>query len=124
MEAVALNVPAVVAGAVAAFVFGWVIYHPKVLGRIWAEGSGVELSSSPPVLAMVLQALALLALATVVGMTATVNFLGTALLAIAAVALFVASGGAFTGKTAGAIAVDVIYILGAGVLMIAAQGLL
>ena len=124
MEAVALNVPAVVAGAVAAFVFGWVMYHPKVLGRIWAEGSGVELSNSPPVLAMVLQALALLALATVVGMTATVNFLGTALLAIAAVALFVASGGAFTGKTAGAIAVDVIYILGAGVLMIAAQGLL
>ncbi len=46
------------------------------------------------------------------------------MLAIAAVALFVASGGAFTGKSAGAIAVDVGYILGAGVLMIAAQGLL
>jgi len=124
MEAEALNVTAVVAGAVAAFLFGWVIYHPKVLGQIWAEGSGVEMTGSPPIMAMVLQALALLALATVVGMTATVNFLGTAVLAIAAVALFIASGGAFIGKSTGAILTDVAYALGAGVLMIAAQGLL
>ena len=124
MDAEALNITAVVVGAVAAFVFGWIIYHPKVLGRIWAEGSGVAPSNAPPVLAMVLQLLALLALALVLGTTATVNFLGTALLAIAAVALFIASGGAFTGKTTGAILVDVAYVWGAGALMIAAQGLL
>ena len=124
MEAEALNTTAVVAGAVAAFVFGWVLYHPRVLGRIWAEGSGVDLGGAMPVMAMILQAAALLALSAVVGLTATLNLLGTAILAIVAVVLFVAAGGAFARKGTGAIAVDIGFALGAGVLMIAAQGLL
>ena len=41
MEGEALNITAVIAGAVAGFVFGAVIYHPKVLGTIWANGSRV-----------------------------------------------------------------------------------
>ena len=124
MEGEALNITAVIAGAVAGFVFGAVIYHPKVLGTIWANGSGVSLDGKPPVLAFLLQILALLALAIVVGMTATVNFLGTAILAILAAALFVASGGVFQRKTSGAVATDAVHIIGAGALMIAMQGLL
>ena len=124
MEAEALNIPAVAVGAVAAFLFGWLIYHPRVLGRIWAEGSGVDLGGSPPIAAFAFQALALLCLAIVIGMTATVNFLGTAVLAILAAMGFVVSGGAFTGKSTGALGVDAAYVIGAGILMIAAQGLL
>ena len=124
MEGEALNITAVIAGAVAGFVFGAVIYHRKVLGTIWANGSGVPLDGKPPVLAFLLQILALLALAIVVGMTATVNFLGTAILAILAAALFVASGGVFQRKSGGAVATDAVYIIGAGALMIAMQGLL
>ena len=125
MEAEALNTPAVIAGAVAGFILGAVIYHPKVLGTIWANGSGVDLEGGkPPVLAFLAQALALLALAIVVGMTATVNFLGTAVLAILAAALFVGSGGLFQKKSTGAVMTDVVYIVGAGILMIAAQGII
>jgi len=124
MEAEALNIPAVLAGAVAGFVFGAVIYHPKVLGTVWANGSGVTLDGKPPILAFLLQSLALLALVLVVGMTATLNLLGTALLAIGAAALFVASNGVFQRKTTGAVATDAVYIIGAGALMIVAQGLL
>lgn len=124
MEAEALNVTAVVVGAVAAFVFGAVLYHPRVLGRVWADGSGVDLGGAMPVMAMVLQAAALLALSAVVGLTATLNLLGTALLAILAVVLFVAAVGAFARKSAGAIATDVLFAVVAGILMIGAQGVL
>ncbi len=124
MEAEALNTTAVIVGAIAGFVLGMILYHPRVLGTIWAKGSGVDLGGSPPIAAFVLQILALLCLAIVIGMTATINFLGTALLAIAATALMTIGNGVFSGKTKGALMVDGLYILGAGVLMIAAQGLL
>ena len=124
MEAEALNITAVIVGAVAAFIYGAIIYHPRVLGTVWANGSGVSLDGDkPPALAFVLQILALAALAIVVGMTATVSFLGTALLAIAAAALFVVSGGAFQRRSTGALATDGLYVLGAGALMIVAQGI-
>ncbi|NND40753.1 MAG: DUF1761 family protein [Silicimonas sp.] len=123
MESEALNIPAVAAGAVAAFVLGWVIYHPRVLGTVWANGSGVALDGTPPILAFVMQILALISLALVIGLTATVNLLGTALLAILSAALFVASGGAFQRKSNGAILTDVVYIIGAGALMIVMQGI-
>ena len=126
MEAETLNIPAVLAGAVAAFFLGAVIYHPKVLGSTWAKGSGVDLEaeSAMPSLAFLFQILALVCLAIVIGMTATINFLGTAVLAILAALFFVVSGGAFLKKSAGALFVDGVYVAGAGILMIAAQGLL
>ncbi len=124
MEAEALNITAVIVGAVAGFVLGAVVYNPKVLGTIWARGSGVDLSAGapPPVLAFGAQFLALLCLAVVVGMTATVNFLGTAVLAILGAALFVVSHGAFVRKSTAAMLIDGLYVVGAGVLMILAQG--
>ncbi len=124
MEAEALNIPAVVAGAVAAFLAGWIIYHPRVFGTAWASGSGVDLGGSPPALAFIAQVIGLVALALFIGVTATISYLGTALLAILAAAALVVSGGAFLKKSGAALAVDGGYILLAGVLMIAAQGLL
>jgi hypothetical protein len=121
-----LNWIAIIAGTVAGFLLGWIVYSPGVFGRKWAEGSRVELgsASSMPVFAMAAQFAALFALALVIGITATTNSLGAAIAAIVAAALFVVSGGAFVKKTGYAMAVDGGYILGAGVLMIFAQGLL
>ena len=126
MEAEALNTTAVIVGVVAGFLFGWIIYHPKVLGTIWAKGSGVDLESGdePPVLAFGLQIGALVCLALVIGMTATISYLGTAMLAIGGCILFVVGGGAFSGKSMGAMLTDGFYVLGAGALMIVAQGAL
>ena len=121
-----LNLLATFVGAIAAFLFGWIIYSPAVFGRRWAEGSRVELGSaaSMPVMALATQFLALLALAFVIGITATLNMLITAILAILAAALFVVSGGAFTKKSSYALMIDGGYVLGAGVIMILAQGIL
>ena len=66
----------------------------------------------------------MLALALVVGLTATLNLLGTAILAILAVLLFVAAMGAFVRKSNGAILTDVLFVLVSGVLMIGTQGVL
>lgn len=120
-----LNWIAVLTGTVAAFLFGWLLYSPPVCGRKWAEGSRVELgtASAMPVFAMATQFGALFLLALVVGITATTNALGTAVLAILAAAAFTVSGGAFVKKTGYAMAVDGGYIVGSGVLMILAQGL-
>lgn len=119
-----LNLPAVLLGTVAAFVWGMILYHPRVLGGVWARGSGIEPGGPPPVLAFVLQVLGLLALALVVGMTATISYLGTAVLAILAVALFVMAGGAFHRKSPAALAIEGLYAAVAGALMIVVQGVI
>ena len=126
MEAEALNTTAVIVGAIVAFIVGAIVYHPKVLGTIWAKGSGVDLEGggSPPILAFALQAVALVCLALVIGITATISYLGTALLAIGAAICFVMSQGAFQKKTTGAMLVDGLYVFLAGAVMIVAQGAL
>lgn len=119
-----LNWIAVIAGAVAAFLAGWAVYAPPVLGRVWARGSGVDLDGGGPGgLAFVTQIAALFTLALVIGITATFDALGTAILAILAAALFTASNGAFTGKSTAAMAIDGGYVIIAGALMILAQGI-
>lgn len=124
MEADPLNVIAVATGAVTAFIFGAVIYHPKVLGTIWANGSGVDLTAKPSAIAFVAQVVAIIALALVVGLTATFQLLSAALLAILAAAAFVVANGLFQKKSGGALFTDGLYVVGAGALMIIAQGAL
>jgi len=124
MEPEALNLPAVALGAILAFVWGMILYHPRVAGSAWARGSGIETGGATPAAAIILQALGLIALALVVGMTATISYLGTAILAILAVALMVVSSGAFQRKSGGAMAIDGLYAVIAGALMILAQAVL
>jgi hypothetical protein len=121
-----VNWLAVVVGAILSFLLGWLWYSPKLFGTKWAVGSGVSLASAEkmPVFALAAQLAALVGLSTVVGITATVNALFTAILVIVTAALFVTSSGAFVKKTQYAIRVDVFYILLAGALMIVCQGLL
>ncbi|MEX0624785.1 DUF1761 family protein [Saccharospirillum sp.] len=116
---------AVLTGTVVAFLVGWAWYSPSVFGKKWAEGSGVSLGSaqSMPVFAMVSQLVALLLLAMVIGLTATIDALFTAILTILAVAVFVSSMAAFVKKSAYAIAVDAGYVIVAGIVMIVAQGI-
>ena len=120
-----VNWAAVAVGTFVSFLVGWLWYSPKLFGKKWAEGSAVELGSAGemPVVAMITQLVALLLLATVVGITATSNSLLTAVLAILAAAAFVGSAGAFVHKSAYARIVDISYILLAGVVMIASQGI-
>lgn len=127
MESLAsVNWPAVIAGAIIAFLAGWLWYSERVFGSGWAVGSRVELvgAGGMPVFAMVAQFIALLLLALVIGITETSGALLTAVLAILAAAAFVFSGGAFAKKNGYALAVDTGYIVLAGIIMIAAQGIL
>lgn len=120
-----LNWAAIAAGTIVAFLAGWLIYSPRVFGTAWAEGSGVTLpekGEAPPVAPLVVQVIALILLALVIGVTAQTNALGTAVAAILACAGFVASNGAFSGKSTKAIVIDGGYVLLAGILMIVAQG--
>jgi|TARA_R110002096_G_scaffold436096_2_gene667524 uncharacterized protein DUF1761 len=113
-------------GTIVAFLVGWAWYSPLLFGVKWAEGSRVDLGTADqmPVFAMASQLLALLFLATVIGITRVSEDLLTAVLAILAVATFNASGGAFVQKTNYAITVDFFYIIACGAVMIACQGLL
>jgi len=121
----ALNWLAIISGTIVAFLFGWLWYHQKVFGRKWAEGSGLspEPPAQFPAFAMGSQVLALFIMAVVIGITATVDALLTAILVILAVASFTLSMDAFSQKSRYATWVDVFYIICAGVLMILMQAI-
>lgn len=121
-----MNWPALLAGFVAAFALGFLVYGPVLgLQKRWAEGS--RLSGPPdgaPIPALVTQAAALFLLALVVAMTETTQSLDVAVAAILAFVIQTAAVGAWAQKSGFAIAVDTGYALGAGVLMVLAQALL
>lgn len=121
----AVNWLAVIVGAVASFLLGWLWYSPALFGTKWAEGSRVEMgtASDMPVFAMATQFLALILLSSVVGITATVDALIIAILVILTVAVFTASMGGFVKKSAYAIRVDFFYVVMSGALMIICQGI-
>lgn len=118
-----LNWLAVLIGTAVAFGLGMVWFGP-LFGKVWAKGShDIQPPARPPALAMAAQFLGTFALALVIGLTATINALGTALLAIAALALLLFAGGLFSQKTFGAAAVEGSFALAMGAVMIAAQAL-
>ena len=122
-----MNIAALFAGVVAAFVLGFVVYGPFLgLQKRWAEGSGIspEPPETMPLAAMSSQLIALIFLAIVIALTETTQNLTVALVAIAAFAAQAASVGAWAQKSGFAIAVDVGYALGCGVVMILAHAIL
>ncbi len=120
-----LNWLAVGLGTLLGFLLGWLWYGP-VFGRVWASGSGMaEVDRSAiPLRAMGLQVLGLFCLALVIGVTATTDALGTAILAIVAASVLMMASGSFTLKSMPATLIDGGYVIVAGMLMIAAQGVL
>ena len=117
---------AVIVGAVASFLLGWLWYSPKLFGTKWAQGVGVELGSASgmPVGAMVSQIVGLFLMSWFVGVTATSNALLTVILATVAFTVLAYSGGMFAKKSAYARNVDAGYWIICLVIMIVCQGLL
>jgi hypothetical protein len=116
-----VNWLAVSVGTVLSFMLGWLWYSPKLFGKKWAEGSGIELadSSAMPVAPLVFQLLATFLLAWLVAITATHNALLTAILIILTIACFIATNSMFVKKTTAAIMVEVGFVLAMGLVMIA-----
>ena len=121
-----VNWLAVIVGWVLAFLLGWLWYSPKLFGEKWAQGVGVELGSADkmPMGAMISQAVGLFLLAWVVGITAASNALLTFILIVAAIAVLMASGGLFAGKSTYAIRTEAGYLVAAAVVMFLAQAIL
>lgn len=125
MDLSLVNWAAVIAGTIAAFALGMLWFSPKMFGRAWALGShGIQPPASPPVVAMIVQFVATFALALIIGLTETSQAILAAIVAIFAVALFVAGMDLFSQKTGKATMIDAGYVIASGVVMILAQGLL
>lgn len=116
---------AIIVGAVAAFLVGWLWYSPKLFGVKWAEGVGVDLGSADemPMAAMVFQILGMLLMSWVIGITAAQNALFTAILVILAITALILANGYFARKSAYAIRTEAGFIIVAGIIMIIAQGI-
>jgi len=117
---------AVVAGTVGSFLMGWLWYSPKLFGKKWAEGVGVDLGSASemPALAMVTQLVGLFLMSWFVGVTAASNALFTVILATVAFSVLHYSGGLFGKKSSYARNVEAGYWLLSLVIMIVSQGVL
>lgn len=119
-----MNWPAVIAGFAAAFALSFLWFGP-LFGKAWAAGShGLTRPERMPVLALALYAVGTACLALVIGATASIDALGTALAAIGAAAALVTSGALFSQKSGAAAVIDGGCVLAMGAVMIAAQGLL
>ena len=116
-----VNWLAVGIGTVLSFMLGWLWYSPRLFGKKWAEGSGIELtdSSAMPVAPLAVQLLATFLLAWLIAITASHEALLTAILILLTVACFVATNSMFVKKSTTAIMIEVSFVLAMGVVMIA-----
>ena len=116
---------AVIIGAVAAFLAGWLWYSPMLFGPKWAEGVGVEMGTANemPVGAMISQAVGLLLLSWFVGAMAAANALSTLIIGSLAFAMLAYSGGMFRGNSAYARVTDLGYLVVSVVIMAIVQAI-
>lgn len=115
----------VIAGAIAAFLVGWLWYSPKLFGMKWAEGVGVRMGAANemPAAAMISQFLGLFLVSWLVGVTAVSNALLTIILAVVGFSVLGYAGGLFRKNSAYARAVDAGYWVASGVVMVICQGI-
>lgn len=118
-----MNWIAVIVGAVAAFLIGWLWYSPALFGPRWAEGVGVEMgtASEMPVGAMVGQAIGLLLLSGFVGALTAANAISTLVIGTLAFAMLAYSGGMFRRNSAYARVTDLGYLVVSVVIMVLVQ---
>ena len=117
---------AVIVGAVASFLVGWLWYSEKLFGKKWAEGLGLNLGSASemPALAMILQLLGLLLMSWFVAVTAANDALLTVILGTVAFTVLAYSGGTFAKQTSYVRNVNAGFWIVALVVMIIVQGIL
>lgn len=115
----------IIVGAVVSFLVGWFWYSPKGFGTKWAEGVGVSLddASKMPPQAMVLQFAGIFFMSWVIGLTAAINALFTAILVILAITCLILANGYFAQKSQYSIMVEGGYIVIIGAIMIVCQGI-
>lgn len=114
---------AIVVSFVASFMLGWLWYSPKLFGKKWAEGVGVELAdgSDMPVMAMLTQALGTFALAWLVGVLVANGAILTIILALCMLILLIVSNGKYAQKSNAAVAIEGAYIAVMGIVMLLCQ---
>lgn len=119
-----VNWPAVIAGTIVAFALG-MAWFGRLFGKPWREGShGIEAPARLPITAVTLQFLGTFLMAWLIGATASVNALGTAFVAIAAIATLLLAGSLFSQKSPAAALIDGGFVVAMGAVMILFQGLL
>ncbi|KZM42417.1 twitching motility protein PilT [Marinomonas sp. SBI22] len=119
-----VNWLAVILGFFLSFLLGWLWFSPKLFGKKWALGVGVEMNedTKPAPLSMALQASGTFMLAWLVGITAVSNALLTILLIMFAFICLQAANGLFCQKSKYAILVEAGYIFTMTLIMIVCQG--
>lgn len=121
-----VNWLAVVVGFVLSFILGWLWYSPKVFGRVWAKGVGVDIDAPGPVpvMALLLQALSAFGLSWLFGITAAKDSLLTIILVVVTIMLFVAANGKFAKKSNTALLIEAGYIFAMSFIMLMSQAIL
>jgi hypothetical protein len=118
-----VNWIAVLVGAAAAFALGIAWFGP-LFGKTWSAGShGLQPPARFPVFPTAVQAVGTFLLSWVIGATATIDALFTAVFLILAIAALQLSGSLYSQKSPKAALIDASYVIAMGVLMIAAQGI-
>lgn len=128
MESLVVDVhwAAVVLGAVASFMLGWLWYSPKMFGPKWAQGVGITSNdgSGPGAMGMIAQAVGTFLLAWVIGITETTNALPLAILIALMVAALIEANGFFAKKSMYAIKTEAGFVIAMVAVMILAQAIL
>lgn len=118
-----VNWTAVLVGTIVSYGLGMLWFGP-LFGKPWAAGShGITAPSRPPIVAMALQLAGTFLLAWIIGATATINALLTAVLVILAIAALLAAGALFSQKSTVAALLEGGFVLLMGAVMILMQGL-
>jgi len=126
MEALYVDVNwlAVIVGAVAAFLVGWLWYSDKLFATKWRAGIGQPVVANRPMMhGMIAQAVATFLLAWVIGITETTDAIFFAILIGLTITAIVKANGFFAGKSNYAIAVESTYILVMVAIMILAHAI-
>ena len=115
-----VNWLAVIVGFVLAFGLGWLWFSPKLFGKKWAEGNGLDPNGPDkmPMNAMITQAVGTFLLAWVVGVTAKNDAILTIILIAVTIAVLNSASSMFTNKGTYVRNVDAGFTLAMVVLMI------
>lgn len=121
-----VNWLAVIIGAIAAYMLGWLWYSPKLFAEKWMTGAKVTFKEGDPmpVAAMIIQAIGTALLACVIGLISALGTFILGCLVIAMVAVLMMSGGLYSQKTSYAIMTEVGYFLAMVGVMVICQVLL
>lgn len=119
-----VNWTAVIVGTVVSYGLGFLWFGP-VFGKFWAAGShNITPPARMPIVAMVLQLVGTFLMAWVIGATATINALVTAIFVILAIASLLVAGSLFSQKSTAATLIEGGFVVVMGAVMILCQGAL